>query len=210
MTDQPDRAGSPIPDRGIVVVSNRGPVNLTLDENGQIQTQRSGGGLVTALLGIAQHVELTWMAAALNDLEASWGTRELYLTEGHPPICLQLVPVSKEAYEGYYNVIANPLLWFLQHSMWDFIRSPNINHATWEAWENGYVAVNRVFAQALAQKLKTSKRLPLVMLQDYHLYLAPRMLRNMIRQRRQLVLTHFIHIPWPGAEDWGDLPARSE
>lgn len=110
-------------------------------------------------------------------------------------------------YDGYYNVIANPLLWFLQHSMWDFIRSPNINHATWDAWENGYVAVNRTFAQALAQTIRKSRQLPLFMLQDYHLYLVPRMLRSMIRQRRQLVLTHFIHIPWPGAEDWGYLPA---
>lgn len=207
MADQLNRAGSSLPESGIVVVSNRGPVNFTIDESGQFQTQRSGGGLVTALLGLAQHVELTWVAAALNDYEASWGTRELRLTENHPPICLQLVPVPKDAYEAYYNVIANPLLWFLQHSMWDFIRSPNINHATWEAWENGYVAVNRIFANAIAQNLKASKRLPLVMLQDYHLYLVPRMLRSMIRQRRQLVLTHFIHIPWPGAEDWSFLPA---
>lgn len=207
MTGQPDRTGMNPPERGIVVVSNRGPVNLSVNESGQMQIQRSGGGLVTALLGMAQHVELTWVASALNELETTWGSKKLQVSEDHPPISLQLIPVPKELYEGYYNVIANPLLWFLQHSMWDFIRSPNINHATWEAWENGYVAVNRIFANALVRIFKSTKPPPLFMLQDYHLYLVPRMLRDMVRQRRQLLLTHFIHIPWPGSEDWRFLPA---
>lgn len=207
MTGQPESSGNLQLERGITVVSNRGPVSFSTDEHGLVQIQRSGGGLVTALLGMAQHVELSWVASAINELETSWGTTDLTLSEDRPPISLQLVPLSKEIYEGYYNVIANPLLWFLQHSMWDFISAPNITHATWDAWENGYVAVNREFAFALARRLKASQHPNLVMLQDYHLYLLPRMLRTMVRQRKQLTLTHFIHIPWPGSEDWGFLPA---
>jgi len=57
MTNCSGRSQAPQADRGIVVVSNRGPANFSMDENGQLQTQRSGGGLVTALIGIAQHVK---------------------------------------------------------------------------------------------------------------------------------------------------------
>ena len=67
-----------------------------------------------------------------------------------------------------------PLLWFLQHSMWDVPRAPVIDRATWQAWEDGYVAVNRLFADAIAQQVRATSRPTLVMLQDYHLYLVAR------------------------------------
>ena len=197
----------PQPERSIMVVSNRGPVSFSQDEEGNLQIQRSGGGLVTALTGMAQNLEISWVAAALNDLENSWENGPISLGEGQPSLNLHLVPLSKEIYEGYYNVIANPLLWFLQHSMWNFITSPNITRATWDAWEQGYVEANRSFATVIAQKLKASKNPVLVMLQDYHLYLVPRMLRTLLRRHRNYTLTYFVHIPWPGSEEWGFLPA---
>ncbi len=166
-------AEDPQPERNIMVVSNRGPVSFSQDEEGNLQIQRSGGGLVTALTGMAQNAEISWVAAALNDLENSWENGPISLGEGQPSLNLHLVPLSKEVYEGYYNVIANPLLWFLQHSMWNFITSPNITRATWDAWEQGYVEANRSFATVIAQKLRASKNPVLVMLQDYHLYLVP-------------------------------------
>lgn len=193
--------------RSIMVVSNRGPVSFSQDDQGDLLFQRSGGGLVTALTGLAEHVEMTWVAAAVNPLETSWQSGDISLGEGAPSINLQMVPLSNEVYESYYNVIANPLLWFLQHSMWNFISSPTITRATWDAWEQGYVAANREFAAVIAQHLKTAKTHTLVMLQDYHLYLVPRLLRNLLRRRRNYTLTYFVHIPWPGSEDWGFLPA---
>jgi trehalose 6-phosphate synthase len=105
-------------------------------------------------------------------------------------------------------VIANPLLWFLQHAMWNIFHEPTIDRTTWEHWENGYVAVNKLFADALAWQISSVKRPALVMLQDYHLYLAPRMIRDILRPRTKFTLMHFIHIPWPGAEDWGYLPSK--
>lgn len=207
-TDLPRRTGKEwLQDRAIMVVSNRGPVSLTQDDQGDLLFQRSGGGLVTALTGMAQQVEMTWVAAAINDLETTWESRRISLGEDQPSLDLQFVPLSKEVYEGYYNVIANPLLWFLQHSMWDFISAPTITRATWDAWEQGYVAANREFAAVIARRLKAANVPTLVMLQDYHLYLVPRLLRNLLRRRRNYILTHFIHIPWPGSEDWGFLPA---
>jgi trehalose 6-phosphate synthase len=96
----------------------------------------------------------------------------------------------------------------LQHSIWDFSSAPTINRSTWQAWEEGYVQVNRMFAEAVVEQVQRNERSSLVMLQDYHLYLAPRMIRRLLRYRKRALLTHFIHIPWPGPEDWGLLPAR--
>jgi len=194
--------------RNIMVVSNRGPVSFSTDEAGQVQVQRSGGGLVTALTGMAEHVPLTWVAAAVNELETAWPGGNLPPGENQPTLDLQLVPLNKEVYDGYYNVIANPLLWFLQHSMWDFITAPTITRATWDAWDQGYVAANREFAGVIAKRLRVNRDPTLIMLQDYHLYLVPRFLRSMLRRRRlNYTITHFVHIPWPGAEAWGFLPA---
>ncbi|NJD60354.1 MAG: trehalose-6-phosphate synthase, partial [Anaerolineae bacterium] len=103
---------------------------------------------------------------------------------------------------------ANPLLWFLQHSMWDIFRSPTIDRTTWQNWQNGYVVVNRLFAEAVVRQIRASHQPSLVMLQDYHLYLAPFFIRRVLRPHASYTLTHFVHIPWPGAEEWGFLPPR--
>jgi trehalose 6-phosphate synthase len=213
MTDEPlaaemDRAENAALLEGLnlIVASNRGPVNFQRGEDGGLTWQRSGGGLVTALLGLAHSTEMTWVASALNELEREWHAGDLQLSPGDPPLHLSLVESDAQTYDGYYNVIANPLLWFLQHSMWDFVTGPTITRETWEAWNHGYVEVNRLFAEELARRVRASRQPSLVMLQDYHLYLAPRQLRNLLRRRSDYTLSHFIHIPWPGPEDWGILP----
>jgi trehalose 6-phosphate synthase len=92
--------------------------------------------------------------------------------------------------------------------MMDISHTPTINRTTWQDWKDGYVAVNRLFAEAIARQVRVSQKPPLVMLQDYHLYLVPSFLRELLPSRTKYTLMHFIHIPWPGAEDWGLLPAR--
>jgi len=196
--------------RALIVVSNRGPVGFSMDELGDLQIQRSGGGLVTALRGLAQNIDITWIASALDSLEKEWGHGKMALDEGGHPINLHLVPLDEEVYDGYYNVISNPLLWFLQHSMWDFISGPTITRETWHAWEQGYVEANRQFAQVVAQRVKASPGRVVVMVQDYHLYLLPRMLQKILHRTRRsdhLTLTHFVHIPWPGSEELRILPS---
>lgn len=197
--------------RPLIVVSNRGPFNFSLSEDDELLIQRSGGGLVTALLGLSQNVKITWVASAITDLEQDWGQGQLALDEGGYPIDLHLVPLSAEVYEGYYNVVSNPLLWFMQHSMWNMISGPNITRETWQAWDEGYVAANRAFAEVVAQRVRSSSGRTLVMLQDYHLYLLPRILRGLLHKNRrsdQITLTHFIHIPWPGSNEMRVLPPR--
>jgi trehalose 6-phosphate synthase len=90
--------------------------------------------------------------------------------------------------------------------MWDVPRAPVIRMKTWQAWEKGYTAVNRLFADEIAEEARRSPEPTLVMLQDYHLYLAPKMLRYQMRPEERPAILHFIHIPWPGPEYWGILP----
>jgi len=195
--------------RALIIASNHGPVTFHTDENGEIQPQRSGGGgLVTALSGIAQHVEASWIASALSEEDKSWPGGIVPIGETGSSIHMRFVVPEPAAYDGYYKVIANPLLWFLQHSMWDIFRSPTIDRTTWQNWQNGYVNVNRLFAEAINKQILASQKSALVMLQDYHLYLAPYFVRRVLRPRSRYTLMHFIHIPWPGAEDWGFLPPR--
>lgn len=195
--------------RQLIIASNHGPVTFHKDGNGEVQPQRSGGGgLVTALSGIAQHVEACWIASALSEEDKAWQGGVVPIGEEGGSIRVKFVTADEAAYNGYYKVIANPLLWFLQHSMWDIFRSPTIDRTTWENWQNGYLAVNRLFAEAITKQIMADQRPALVMLQDYHLYLAPYYIRRVLRPRHAYTLMHFIHIPWPGSEDWAFLPPR--
>ncbi len=219
--------------RNLIIVSNRGPCSFQTGEDGQVKAQRSGGGLVTALLGLAKQVPSTWIASPKTDEDRDWREGKVSLdgqnrnpADSGPAdeIHVRFIDPEPEAYERYYQVISNPLLWFLQHSIWDFSRTPTLNRETWQAWEEGYVAINQLFADAVVEQVQKNERPSLVMLQDYHLYLAPRMVEQALsggmprgakgRTRgkravqRDTILTHFIHIPWPGPEDWGLLPGR--
>jgi trehalose 6-phosphate synthase len=192
--------------RTLIIVSNRGPVTFRHNEDGEVESNRGSGGLVTALAGVLQHAEARWIACAQSEEDKDWGSGVVPLAEDSAGVWVQFLSPPASAYEGYYRVIANPLLWFLQHSMWDIFREPTIDGTVWQHWEDGYVAVNRLFADAICEQIVDAPKPALVMLQDYHLYLAPRMIRRKLRARRKYTLVHFVHIPWPGAEDWGLLP----
>jgi trehalose 6-phosphate synthase len=195
--------------RQLIIASNHGPVTFYTDEKGAIQPQRSGGGgLVTALSGVVQHVKASWIASALSEEDRAWHGGEVTIGDDGSPIQVRFVIPDEAAYDGYYQVIANPLLWFLQHSMWDIFRSPTIDRTTWQNWQNGYVVVNRLFAEEVSKQVRASSQPSLVMLQDYHLYLTPYFIRRMLLRRARYTLMHFVHIPWPGSEDWGYLPPR--
>ena len=193
--------------RKLILVSNRGPVAFAYDENGERTVQRGGGGLVTALTGLAQHVDATWIAAADTQADKDFKEGDVPL-DGDGKIRVKFIDPDPTEYEGYYNNISNPLLWFLQHNMWDGVRTPTVNRDTWNAWNDGYVKVNEQFAEAIAEEVKASDKPCLVMMQDYHLYLAPQFLRRKLRKHKNknMKLMHFIHIPWPGPEGWAMLP----
>jgi trehalose 6-phosphate synthase len=178
--------------RPLIVVSNRGPVTYDRDAQGRRIERRGGGGLVTALRGLLEHHDVTWIASAITDED------RVVAAEGGTDVVL--VAHDPDAYDRYYNVIANPLLWFIQHSLWGLGTKPNIDRDVHAAWTEGYVAVNRSFAAAVVAQLDNKPR-ALVFFHDYHLYLAPRMVRD---ARPDAALAHFVHIPWPS--DWSVLP----
>jgi trehalose 6-phosphate synthase len=193
-------------ERSVIIVSNRGPVTFSQGEDNQLQFERGTGGLVTAFHGLLQHIDATWIACARSESDAEW--HEGQIAMGGEDCSLKMIFLSPEteAYEGYYHVIANPLLWFLQHSMWDLPRNPVIDRDTWAAWENGYIQVNQLFAEEIVRQVRASDKLPLVLLQDYHLYLAARFVRDKMGAREKPTTVHFTHIPWPGPEYWRILP----
>lgn len=193
-------------DRALVIAANRGPVTFQRDEDGELSYERGGGGLVTALLGMCRYAEATWIACARTEADSDWGEGDVQLGDDGATTHVHFLRPEPSAYDGYYSVIANPLLWFLQHSMWDVVSSPVIDRTTWQAWEEGYVAVNQLFAEAIARQSLSTDLPTLVMLQDYHLYLTARFLRQEMAPADQPTLLHFVHIPWPGPEYWGILP----
>ena len=194
--------------RTLILASNRGPVTLRKKENEELEYQRGTGGLVTALIGVLQHAEAKWIACAQTGADKAWDEGEVPLGESDEKVWMQFVSPSDAQYEGYYGVISNPLLWFLQHSMWNIFREPTIDQSIWRHWEDGYVRVNMLFAEAISRQISSVSHPALVMLQDYHLYLVPDFIRHRFRTRGKYTLAHFIHIPWPGAEDWGLLPSK--
>ena len=192
-------------DRALIIAANRGPVSFEEAEDGTFVFERGGGGLVTALTGLCRHTDATWIACARTQADADWRQGAVTLDDGSSVRAHFLTP-GIAAYEGYYNVIANPLLWFLQHSMWDVPRAPVIDSRTWQAWDEGYKAVNCQFADAIVQRVRAEQRPTLVMLQDYHLYLVARHIRAQMKRAECPTVLHFIHIPWPGPEYWRILP----
>jgi trehalose 6-phosphate synthase len=181
-------------ERPLIIVSNRGPVTYDRDPTGVRVERRGGGGLVTALRGLRERHDVTWIASAATDED------RVVAAEGGGGGGVVLVAHDPHAYDLYYNVVANPMLWFIQHALWGPAFSPVVDRELHEAWRDGYETVNRAFADAVVAQLDNRPEAT-VFFHDYHLYLAPRMVRE---ARPDATLAHFVHIPWP--VDWTTLP----
>jgi trehalose 6-phosphate synthase len=196
-----------VPRRRLIVVSNRGPVSYGRDDAGARVTLRGGGGLVTALRPLLQHHDVTWIASAMSAedravaAEADGPIEDT--TRDGSPFRLHLVAHDPAAYDAYYNVVANPMLWFVQHRLWGFARRPVVDERFHAAWRDGYEAVNRAFADAVLAELERQPQAA-VFFHDYHLYRAPRLVRD---ARPDALLGHFVHIPWSDADTWTAVPA---
>jgi trehalose 6-phosphate synthase len=192
--------------RKLIVVSNRPPVTFGLDEDGNRVARRGGGGLVTALRSLVALHDVTWVASAMTDedraVAAEAGGAIDETARDGSPYRLRLVAHDEAAYDWFYNVVSNPTLWFLQHYLWDLAHSPNLDRGLHLAWEEGYVTVNAGFADAVVEELEAQPDAA-VCFHDYHLYLAPRLVRA---RRPEAALSHFVHIPWPEPDYWRVLP----
>ncbi len=192
-------------DRRLIIASNRGPIQYEIEPDGSLTAHRGSGGMVTALLATAQIVPMTWVATAMTDGDrraAAEVNGDLIRSSGED-LSVKFVSVASPVYQRHYYVFCNPLLWFVQHLMWNTPRTPNIGRAVYEAWDSGYIPVNQAIANAIIEEARGSPGPPCILLQDYHLYLAPAMVRAEVPDASIL---HFTHIPWPGPRYWGLLP----
>src|SRR5579859_7394904 len=190
-------------DSSLVLVSNRGPV--TFGPGGEVR--RGTGGLVTALTGLASHREVTWVASAMTEEDVI--TAEENNSQPFPVHApdggeynVKMVASDPDAYDRFYNITANPMLWFIQHYLWDLSNAPDVRRNETEAFEFGYNVVNEDLARAVMEEIEGLERL-VVMVHDYHLYTLPALLH---RVRPDVFLHHFVHIPWSQSDSWRVLP----
>jgi trehalose 6-phosphate synthase len=203
----------------VIVASHRAPVQFRR-EGGRRIARRGAGGLVTALLGLVREIpDAVWVCAASTEEDAAVVAehrgKAIPIAVGplpriadpdahdEPVAAIRMVEIDPAAREDFYSVISNPMLWFVQHGLYDLTRAPNIDEVEHEAFEHGYVAVNRAFADTIAEEVESRGGRALVMLHDYHFYLVAAMVRE---RCPDVVLSHFVHIPWPGPDAWRVLP----
>jgi trehalose 6-phosphate synthase len=172
-----------------------------------VQARRGGGGLVTALRSLVTHHDVTWISSVMSEgdrlvAERAAGAAFEERARDGSPYRLRLVWHPLQSYDAYYNVVANPVLWFAQHYLWGLATSPDWDQALHNAWRNGYLAVNRNFADAVLEELEQQPDAA-VFFHDYHLYVAPAYVRE---QAPTATLAHFVHVPWPQPDYWRVLP----
>ena len=190
-----------------IVVSNRGPVTFSRNGSGEREHSRGAGGLVTALNALSHRRNAVWIASAMSEEDTSVARESLEEPYEVEELRVVLVEHAEEAYDLMYNRLANPLLWFVQHGLYDLPYSPSLGEETKRAWEDGYLSVNENLADAAVRTLKAAGGVgePVILVHDYQLYMVPRFVRKRLRDRAFVSL--FVHIPWPDPEWWRVLPS---
>ncbi|MFC9249595.1 trehalose-6-phosphate synthase [Streptomyces sp. NPDC057136] len=174
----------------VLVASNRGPVSYTQGEDGSLTSKRGGGGLVSGLSAVDDKL---WVCAALSD-----GDREA-VRQGVAEPGVRMLDIDAALHADAYNGIANSVLWFVHHMLYQTPLEPAFDAEFRRQWAS-YEAYNRAFAEALAEEAGEGAA---VLVQDYHLALVPGMLREL---RADLRIGHFSHTPWAPVDYFRLLP----
>ena len=184
----------------VLIVSNREPYIHTRRKDNVIELQRPASGLVTALEPIVRATSGTWIAHGAGNADRDTVDKHdhVMVPPEHPAYRIRRVWLSKEEEQGYYFGFANEGLWPLCHIAHT---RPTFRTQDWEYYRN----VNQRFADIVADEARTED--PIILVQDYHFALLPRMVRE--RLPRATIIT-FWHIPWPNPEAFGILPWREE
>lgn len=183
----------------VIVVSNREPY-IHERQGERIEVRQPASGLVTALEPIMRACSGIWIAHGSGSADRDVVDRHdrVAVPPGKSYYQLRRIWLTREEESGYYYGFANEGLWPLCHIA--HVR-PTFRSSDWTQ----YVAVNRKFAYAVATEAKT--KAPIVLVQDYHLALLPKMIREELPQAT--VIT-FWHIPWPNPESFAICPWREE
>ncbi|MET8294674.1 alpha,alpha-trehalose-phosphate synthase (UDP-forming) [Streptomyces sp. NPDC001272] len=178
----------------VLVAANRGPLSYALAADGTLSARRGGGGLVSGLsAALAAQPEALWICAALSDAD-----REA-VRQGISEPGVRMLDIDPAVYDDAYNGIANSVLWFTHHHLYDVPREPVFDAEFRRRWDS-YTAYNQAFAEALAEEAAQGAR---VLVQDYHLALVPGALREL---RPDLRIAHFTHTPWASPDFLHMLP----
>ena len=183
----------------ILIVSNREPY-IHERREGRIEVRRPASGLVTALEPVMRACSGTWIAHGSGnaDRDVVDASDSVAVPPEKPAYRIRRVWLTKEEEAGYYYGFANEGIWPLCHIAHT---RPVFRASDWEC----YREVNRRFARAVESESRTDD--PIVLVQDYHFALLPRMIRE--RLPRATIIT-FWHIPWPNPEAFGVCPWRDE
>ncbi|MFC4505906.1 MULTISPECIES: alpha,alpha-trehalose-phosphate synthase (UDP-forming) [Streptomyces] len=177
----------------VLVASNRGPVSYEVREDGSLRAKRGGGGLVSGLSAIGPDAGALWVCSALSD-----GDREA-VRRGVGEEGVRMLPIPADIHADAYNGIANSVLWFIHHLLYQTPLEPVFDAEFRRQWAS-YETYNRAFAEGLAEEAAQGAA---VLVQDYHLCLVPGMLREL---RPDLRIGHFSHTPWAPVDYFALLP----
>src|SRR5713226_10763537 len=196
----------------LIIATNRGPVEYYLSQDKTLKYRRGAGGMVTALIDTGNRMEVTWVAMAMTEgdriaLKAAQQQHTGLLSSPLRGQKMQLryVAIPKPAYRKHYEGISNQVLWFLQHYLFNPNEDSAVTRRIQDDWTNGYYVANRAIADAVIAEIEREDSSAVVMLHDYHLYLAPDMIR---KDHPSVIMQQFIHIPWPDIRCWHFLPSN--
>jgi trehalose 6-phosphate synthase len=185
----------------VLVIANREPYIHERDkQDGRLLVLHPASGLVTALEPVMRACSGVWVAHASGsaDRETADETGHIRVPPGEESYVVRRIWLSPEEEKGYYYGFANEGLWPLCHIAHT---RPNFRAADFKHYE----AVNRRFADAVVAEADSDD--PIILVQDYHFAMAPKLIRE--RLPRATIIT-FWHIPWPNCERFGICPFREE
>jgi trehalose 6-phosphate synthase len=193
----------------LLVASNRGPLTVAAVEHGDDEIRRGGGGLVSGMQAALGAVsDAVWVCAAMNERERTLAKQAEHgrlstipevADALHGDFDVHMLPIDAATFRAAYNSVANSTLWFVLHQLYDLPKQPNFD-LVWRRQWSAYVRFNQAFARALAEEAADGAT---VMVQDYHLFLVPRMLRDL---RPDLRIGIFAHTPWVPPDYFALLP----
>jgi trehalose 6-phosphate synthase len=199
----------------VLVASNRGPVSYQFGTDGTLTGQRGGGGLVAGvaegLAEVAAAAEVRWICAALSDADRAIARLRTADPEEPGAVRVRMLDIPPEVFDRAYNNVANSILWFVQHLLFDTPNEPRFGREFRRDWA-AYLAYSEAFAEALADEAaegSTPSAGIRALIQDYHLSLVPRLLRNRLDGAYADVgIAHFSHTPWAPPDYFRMLPAE--
>jgi trehalose 6-phosphate synthase len=219
----------------VLVASNRGPISYQFGTDGSLTGRRGSGGMIagviSGLAAVAPEAEATWICAALSDADRAAARQHLTAgphdqdpegpgdpgdpgdpggpgdLEGGVPV--RMLDIPADIFDRAYNNVANSTLWFLHHLLFDTPGQPQFGREFQRDWA-AYLAYNEAFADALAAEAGRGAAAAgsvKVLIQDYHLSLAPRLLRDRLGDAgRGTGIAHFHHTPWAPPDYYRMLP----